>query len=481
MTDLFFQLISKLQGNYTDYLLKNEGDNFHDEKFQQKDVFSSSIKSEEIIDIGLSLDDGPLPRKPTPSVIDKPSLSTFWPGKTAQYWIPSNENQNGKHLALDLSFALLGKKEIAPSNDVPLLFYHANPDRQVYVLCFKDPLNPFIRGCERSIENELYNKSLEDNRILLVPTYNIPKNKLLILTSPVSNMGVLEEKIDLTWVSKYISNDNERCVFFEEGNTPNILRRSQVLSKIAQEGRLYIVMCAGELLSNSTIGTDINSPQKAVKKMFDKQLSMLCPGTWKRLLCDPQKRDLNDLIKELFNPIDESSIYHLKNIKISQGKKNSLVPFVFEIEQAVTAELKNIYLECIPDLIRTLKEDCIIEKKTLFDSIVLSVTQICYENYSSRKETLPKSDKMKFALLASILLLEFRFAYKIANNFIRELRKLEAYLQHCSTYDEGKHCLWNYFPCFKDICEKELLQLHKKSLKIQRAFEKIMCRDCDGE
>ena len=109
---------------------------------------------------------------------------------------------------------------------------------------------------------------------------------MLVITPPVSNMGVLEGKNDICWTFEYFPNDQERCVFFEDGNTPNTLRQSRALTEIAQDGRLYIVMCANELLASSNIRTDINSPKKAIKKMFEKQLSILCPGTWNRLLCD---------------------------------------------------------------------------------------------------------------------------------------------------------------------------------------------------
>lgn len=425
-------------------------------------------------------DDIPLPgkkKKKAPDYSDLPDLAMFWPGKTAQYWIPSDdESQDGKHLALDLTAALLGRNDIAPSNTVPLLFYHGN-EGEAHVLCFQDEGTPLIRPCEKSIENELYSKSLKDHRILLIPTSSVPKDKLLVLVPPVSNIGVLEKKEEVSWVFEHISNEHERCVFFENRNTPNTLRKSLALNEMARSGLLYIIMCANDLSSKSVIKTDINSPKKAGRKMFEKQLSTLCPGTWNRYLCDPAKKDFAVLIRELLMPIDESGIYHLKKMRLSPCTPCSLTPFSEDMLSSVIYELKCIYLECLPSLTQTIKNHTLIEKRPLSDHVAKSITKLCYERYSGKKESFPELEKTRTALQASLLFLEFRIAGRIADNLIRELTKLESRLIAFSSYDEGKNYLWNYFPNFRSICRKEVLLLQEKSLKLQNAFAEITSRE----
>lgn len=485
MSDLFLQLLQELQDNISETI--TEKSNSHQPPCgtlqPNKPTTDEAIPLDDL-DLGLNLDDISVINAGKKQSIDSdlPALSDFWPGKTAQYWIPSDDNQNGKHLALDLTSALLGSMEIAPSSNVPLLFYHAGPEAVPSVLCFKDPHHPFIRHCEKSIENELYNKSLETNRILLIPTYNIPKKQLLVITPPVSNMGVLEKKSDICWTFEHFPNDNERCVFFEDGNTPNTLRQSQVLTEIAQDGRLYIVMCANELLASSNIVSDINSPQKAIKKMFEKQLSLLCPGTWNRLLCDENlKNDFTALFKELFSPVKESGIYHLKTLKLASHADIKVIPFSVELKDIVTAELKNIYLEYLPGLVKTLKENVSIDKDELDNFIISSVTRTCHDVYSREKEAFPKNEKTRNALLASLFYLEFNCAKKIADNFICELMKLEKKLLEFSTYDAGKHYLWNYFPVFENLCAKELAALQKKVLTVQNAFFEITAKESEDD
>lgn len=483
---LFSELVSSLQGNFAESNAEDsENVSALNESFRRgktkanQDVFMFS--EEEIpSDLELDLNDIPVVRKVSVDA-GLPALSNFWPGKSAQYWIPSDENQNGRHLAQDLTSVLLGDKTIAPSSNVPLLLYHAHPSSDVSVLCFKDPDRPFIRRCKLSVEDELYNKALEERRVLLVPDFNIPKGMLLVILPPVSNMGVLESRADISWLFDYISNERERCVFFEEGNSPNTLRQSQALTEIAKDGRLYIVMCAGDLLANPGMQTDINSPKKAVRKMFEKQLSILCPGTWSRLLCDPRKKDFSALVKELLTPKNEAGVYHLRKMNITLHQNCQLVPFSIDVKQSVIAELKNIYLEHLPDLVRTIKENALTDKAAVWTSITSSVTKIFYEAYSSQRDAFPVLSKSKHAMLAGLLFLDFKIASKIANNFIVNWMNLESSLLACANYDSGKHYLWNYFPRFEDICKGELLQLQQKSLKLQRSFAIIAARKNNGD
>ena len=488
MSELFFKLLSELEGvslkKETVPGQKKSACNIlsrYDDIRNLEGKHAEQTEEDELInlDLGLDLDDIPnlRKRKEVSPDSDLPDLSYFWPGKTAQYWIPSDDNQNGKHLVLDLTFALLGRHDIAPSNTVPLLFYHDIRGEKACVLCFKNNEDPFVRKCEKSIENELYSKSLEEHRILLIPTANIPKDKLLVLLPPVSNIGVLEKTNEISWVFNYISNDHERCVFFEEGNSPNTLRQSIVLREIARGGLLYIVMCAGDLVIAPNIKTDINSPKKAGKKMFRKQLSMLCPGTWNRFLCDPEKKDIGVFIKELFRPINESGIYHLKKTQISPQISCNLVPFSENITSSVTFELKSIYLEHLPDFIRTIKERIPFDKNALSDSITSSLTRICHEAYVRKKEAFPKMEKTRTTMRASLFFLIFRTATRITSNFIQEITLLESKLLSSPTYDAGKKYLWNYFPDFNSICRKDLQQLQDKSLILQTAFTEITARE----
>jgi hypothetical protein len=427
----------------------------------------------DFIDLNLNLDYAPLSKNNSDdnnkTSSDLPDLSMFWPGKTAQYWIPSDENQNGKHLCTDLSLALQDNPELTPSDQVALLFYHGSSNLVPSILSFEDPNNPHIRRCTKSVENELYNKNIKDQRLLLVPTLAIPKGKLLILTVPVPNMGVLEGATDICWAMKYISNDNERCVFFEEGNSPNTLRHSQALSEISKGGKLYIVMCAWGLIADGGMATDVNKPRTAARKMFKKQADTLCPNAWRRILKGEKQKGLRILIKDLFNDLDESGIYQIKNTVIPTQSTKKIVPFKTEMAESATAELKNTYLETLPLLKQKLKNksfDVVIPK----NKTISLLTKVIFDYLVSQQNCFPPEETTNKALRCCIAYLAYVSSCKIVSNFSNTIKKIISKIGQLPDYPSGKQYLWTYFPDFNSLCDKELAQMSEKLSKVQNSL-----------
>ncbi len=452
---------------FAEILKELPGNPLGEETPPQNSLQPTSSEPEIKLDLDLSLDDVSIAEE-TISAQPLPDLSLFWPHKTAQYWIPSDENQGGKHLCIDLSMTFQDNPEFVPSDRVPVLFYHGSPQQEPSVLVFNGSNKPYIRKCIKSAENELYNKDIPGQRMLLVPTFSLPQGKLLVITPPVANIGVLEKATDVCWAIKHIGFDNERCVFFEEGNTPNTLRQSKALTEIACGGRLYIVMCAWELISDGGIETDINDPHKAAEKMIKKQRASLCPSAWRQILFGDKKRDLLNLKEYLLGNFDETGIYRIKNTAVPIVDNGNVSPFKCDIA-LIAAELKNFYLEMVPILFQKMQADSFsvdIKQK----NIVSALTRIIFEEHERQQMCFPPEPTCDKALRCSIAYLAFLASTGLARNFGQLIDKIVSGLLQEHDYPKRKHHLFTCFPDFYSFCSKEMNKMSDKISEIQKHF-----------
>ena len=286
-------------------------------------------------------------------------LKRFWPGKTAQYWIPSRQ----KPLCETLSLLLQDNPDIQPSDRVPLLFHHGDPDDEPMVLDFSDEENPQLRHCEQSAEYELLRheqsvgeksgsngEDKTDRRMLVVSSAIVPEEQLVVLLMGKPDIGLMHSLDELSWTLKVLPCDNQRVVFWEEANTLTNMRVSPVLEKLASEGRLHIVLCKEHL---EIMPGDKHTAEEALPIMFQKQAETLCKSAWRHWLPDAPTEKAA-FVKQLFASENEAGLALLQGIRpkpIEQALCQRFSVSKDELTAEMALELKLAYLEQLPSIL----------------------------------------------------------------------------------------------------------------------------------